>query len=656
MREHQLIDNNAPRQRTPVRRTAGRIAHRAIAFTTAIAVAIPALGSHFATARQPEPITRTEYEACHTQDEAAFRKAIEAVTLAALRKGSAKIDYLAIVSEEWRRQNFDTVIDARVEIATAEVRQQTSWSQLLKTLAYREKAKELAKDVAERVYRSDTIKTGLEKLALGVGKQIGQSIELTTLDAAQPAQKCLRAFLGARYGDAVARVVTRDAGAAFKVNAEDNKVSVSTGAVVMEASGGLAGAVILVVRRQLARMAQRLGQRLIGSVLSRVVSVVATGVGVVLIAKDAWDFRHGVLPIISSEMKSPATKSSVRQELADAIRTQMSQQVEQLAGQTADQILDIWKAFRRAHAKALDLADKNKDFRKFLDAAKPDQLATLDEIVGLELQSRGEPGLIKRLADGTLNEALNAMPPDGLAIARELGTLEAALQWTELAGNRLAEVRTYELHRRAKPEDFSHASLARLLDLRDTGVIARLTSIGREARDGLFDLANTDLLRLTRSLSADELQTLSHYLKGLARAARTRILSVVAKTPASMRVLASARIRDGIIASRDQLAAVDMMLRSDQMMDLQAIGRDAQLAFNGRITPLLIWDKHPAAVSAAVVAMLMLLLLLRRLFSSGRRPASAPGNRRQSDPSESETASSATSGSDTPAAKGQPSA
>ena len=293
-----------------------KVTKQVVGLVTSVAVASASIAPAYA---QVPNITRSEYEACHTQDEQKFRAAVEAVTLAAMSAGIKNIDYGAIVRDEWRRQKFDALIDARVGLAITAVRQETSWGQLLKTLAYREKAKQLAVDVAERVYRSDALKAGLEKLALGVGRQIGKAIELTTVDASLPAQKCLRAFLGPRYGDAVAGVMAQDAAAAFKVDATSNQVSVSTGAVVRQASGGLAGAVILVVRRQLARMAQRLGQRLVGSVLSRVVAVVATGVGLVLIAKDAWDFRHGVLPIIAAEMKAPATKAKVREELSSAI-------------------------------------------------------------------------------------------------------------------------------------------------------------------------------------------------------------------------------------------------------------------------------------------------------------------------------------------------
>ena len=62
---------------------------------------------------------------------------------------------------------------------------------------------------------------------------------------------------------------------------------------------------ILLVRRQLANMAARIGQRLAGSILARLVSVVAGGIGLVLIAKDIWELRNGVLPIIAASRSGP---------------------------------------------------------------------------------------------------------------------------------------------------------------------------------------------------------------------------------------------------------------------------------------------------------------------------------------------------------------
>lgn len=572
----------------------------------------------------PAPITRAEYEACHTTDEATFRRAVEAITRDALTAGSAKIDYTAIVRDEWRRQDFGRLIDARVDIAVAAVRKETSWAQLLSSLAYRDKATQLATAVAERVFRSDAIKDALDKLALGIGQQIGQSIELTASDAALPAQKCLRAFLGSRYGDAVARSVTRDAGAAFKIDAKDNRVSVSTGAVVREASGGLAGAVVLLIRRQMARMAQRLGQRLAGAVLSRIVALIATGVGVVLIAKDAWDFRHGVMPIIASEMKSTVSKDKVQAELATAIKQQITEQMGILAGQTADQILDIWKAFRRSHAKVLDLADKHTEFRRLLDSARPDQLARLDELVGLTLPDGGEVKVLARLADGSLVRALERLPEQGMQIARETGNLDTALGWSALAPDRLGAVRQHELHRRSKPSDFTRESLMRLLALDDPIAVPRLASIRRDSRAILFELPDARLKNLARHLSSDELGTLASYITGLSREASRTVLHSVAETPAKMRVLASTRVRDAVIASADQAAAVAMMLRADTGFDIALLTADTRAVLAGKVHPMLMWDKHPAALVGALVLLLLLLLIVRRLFAGGRRPPKRP--------------------------------
>ena len=118
--------------------------------------------------------------------------------------------------------------------------------------------------------------------------------------------------------DVIDREVDRAIGEVREASVDPLKggARISTGQIITEGSEGLAGAVVLVVRRQLANMASRIGQRVVGSVLGRLVSVVAGGVGLVLIAKDIWDFRHGVLPIIATEMKSKETKDKVREELA----------------------------------------------------------------------------------------------------------------------------------------------------------------------------------------------------------------------------------------------------------------------------------------------------------------------------------------------------
>lgn len=573
-------------------------------------------------------ISRADYEACQARDEGSFKSAIEALTARSLANGLAGVDYKAIVANEWRKGNLDEVIDKRVDQAMVEVKDETSWAGLLQSLASKDKATELATAVAERVYKSEQIKVAIESLATGVGMEIGRAIELGTVDAGEPALQCMKAFLGPRYGRTIAGVVARDAGREFAIEPGKGGASVSTGTVLAESGEGIAGAVILLVRRQMSNMASRIGQRIVGALLGRLVAVVAGGLGVVLIAKDIWDFRYGVLPIIAAEMKSPDTKDKVRIELAKTIQEQIGEHTKEIAAKTAERVVEIWQEFRRAHTKVLDLADRNEAFRAFLDVQKPENLARVDEVVALVLAAEGETGVLKRLENGTLHQAINTVHPVALDIAREQRSVETALQWSALAGDALPKIVEYEIHRRAKPEGFSKAALTRILGLNDRLAITRLSGIKTAARDVLFDLDDAELKGLGRGLTEPELETLSSYLTGLERAAGQRVLRTVASAPAKMQALASERVRRAVVGSADQLAAVGMMLRSTSSLDPGSVMQDFELGWNGKVSPILLWEKHPAAIGVLGFISLVVLLLLRRLLFGRRHsrlPASAGG-------------------------------
>ena len=340
-------------------------------------------------------MTRADYEACQASDEQGFRRAIETLTLKGLETGLANLDYRAIVADEWRRGGMDDIIDRQVDEAIGQVRDESSWFQLWSSLASRERAQELATTAAERVYRSDAIKKGIERLATGVGREVGKRIELAVIDTAGPATQCMQTFLGRRYGTTVASVVSADAGKEYSVDPGKAAAQVAPGQVLIEGSGGIAGTVVLVVRRQLSNMAARIGQRIVGSILSRLVSVVAGGVGLVLIAKDIWDFRHGVLPIVAGEMKSNATKAKVRDEITRVISEHINESLREIADKTAERVVDIWLEFRRAHAKVVELADRDAAFKRFLETIRPADLPRLDEIVALVLAGEGEAGVTR---------------------------------------------------------------------------------------------------------------------------------------------------------------------------------------------------------------------------------------------------------------------
>ncbi len=411
-----------------------RLVRSAVSCLTAAAVLIAQAPSLRAQTPQPS-MTRADYEACQAQDEVAFRRAIETITLKGLESGLAKLDYKPLVADEWRRERFDDVIDKQVDEAVGQVRDESTWMQLWSTLASRQKAQELATTVAERVYRSDALKQGIERIATGVGKEVARRIELAVIDTAGPAMQCMQAFLGRRFGTTVAAVVSADTGLQYSVDPAKGGAQITAEQILVEGKEGVAGVVVLVVRRQLSSMASRIGQRVVGAILSRLVATVAGVVGVILIAKDIWDFRHGVLPIVAEEMKSRATKDKVREEIATTIADTINQGLKEIASNTADRVVEIWLDFRRAHAQVLALAERNADFKRLLDTVRPADLARLDEVTALVLASEGEAGILKRLADGTLTLAVSNLPPAALDIAREARSLETALRWSAVAGD-----------------------------------------------------------------------------------------------------------------------------------------------------------------------------------------------------------------------------
>ena len=603
-----------PHPTLALRGAIGRIPRAAVSLLTCAALLIQTTASPVLA----QNLTKAEYEACQARDETAFRSAIDGLTHRALQTGLKKVGYAGLVSDEWRKINFDDVLDKRVDAVVADVTTETSLWERSRSLFNQEKAKELATSVAERVYRSDGVKTGLETITAGVARGVGSSILLATSDAAEPSLECLKAFLGPRYGSTVARVVADDAKSEFQIDTAKAGASIGAGSVLAEGSGGLTGAVILVVRRQLANIASRIGQRIVGSILGRLVSVVAGGIGVVLIAKDIWEFRNGVLPIVATEMKSRATKDLVKAELSKAISEQINEHTREIASATADRVIEIWREFRRGHAKVIELVERNDQFRAFVDTLKPGDLARLDEVVALLLSGEGEAGVVRRLGDGSLAHAVTKMPAGGMEIARELNSLEKGLQWAALAVDALPYVTELGLHKRLSPADITGVQLRRLIALDDRTAISRLAGIPRSARDTLMELPDRELKALARALGEPDLQSLASYLTGLEPQARDRVMKTIAATPARMQALAPSRVREAILASRDQLAAVSMMLRADQGLDVQIFKDDLLMVYDGRVSPILLVDKHPAGLGGIAAGLLILLLVARRLVF-GRR-------------------------------------
>ena len=138
------------------------------------------------------------------------------------------------------------------------------------------------------------------------------------------------------------------------------------------------------------------------------------------------------------------------------------------------------------------------------------------------------------------------------------------------------------------------------------------------ARYILFELDGGELKTLARSLEESELGSLSRYLTGLSTAPAQRLLRVVVQSPSRMAELAKPAVRDAVIASPDQLAAVGMMLQTSALPNPSLVYEHVQLVLDGRVAPRLLWEKHALALAIAAFLVLLVALATRRLLVGAR--------------------------------------
>jgi hypothetical protein len=193
------------------------------------------------------------------------------------------------------------------------------------------------------------------------------------------------------------------------------------------------------------------------------------------------------------------------------------------------------------------------------------------------------------------------------------------LQWWTIAGEALPRVLEAELHKRAKPETFTKVGLQRVLAIGDRATMQRVAALAPQSRDVLLEIDQGDLRTLGRALSEPELASLASYMTALDKGTAGRVLRAVAQTPSKMQVLAKPSVRNAILASRDQALAVAMMLKSDVVPDPFMAVEHLRQVFDGNVSPVLLWEKHPVFLVGSLLAGLIVLALLKRLLF-GRRP------------------------------------
>jgi hypothetical protein len=552
---------------------------------------------------------------CRNLQDATVRAKITEVAETGLKTELAGVNYSALVDTYWANAKVGERIDREVDAAVAAVRADSSWLDRAYSNVSQATAERFATAVADRAYNSAEFRAAIEDVATGIGREIGSRLEEVTSRIASPVVACVQTALQSRYGMAISDVFARESQRTLDVTAEEGRAKINPSDLVLTNVASISGIVLIVTRRVIGRMVASLGTRIAGAVAARIVASITGIIGLALIAKDIYDAGEGVFPIIGERMKSEDTKALIRAEIAKSIETEVTEQLGAIARETSERIYAIWLDFRQRYERLLGLAEANESFAAFLKDRRLDQIDRLGQLVDIITGTEGRDGVFKRVSDGSLNRALLNLTDAGVQVASDRKSIEDGLRWTQLAGNDLPRVVDLGLHRIIAPGDITPDALRKLLALPDRGAITRLAQLDPGAREAILSLPVAQVRDFTRQLNERQLAAFADYRNRLDPAAARRLLQAVTENPRVMLDLTSPGLAESVLNSRNQLAALEMLIRGDEwLVSYGRILNDIQLVRDGAVQPRVFIARYWISVGVAAVIALILLLWLKRLI------------------------------------------
>jgi hypothetical protein len=167
-------------------------------------------------------------------------------------------------------------------------------------------------------------------------------------------------------------------------------------------------------------------------------------------------------------------------------------------------------------------------------------------------------------------------------------------------------------------EGLTSENLQKILSINDRIAVGRIANLDPQARDYILSLPGDQMRDFARRLNDRQLAAFADYERNLEPIAAKRLLRAVADDPAVMLELTTEGLREAILKSRDQLAALNMIIHDDasltSLFNYTRIFKDAELVQKGVVSFRVFWERYWAAVLLGGFLLLVILSWLRRLL------------------------------------------
>jgi hypothetical protein len=512
---------------------------------------------------------------------------------------------------------MDTVVDAEVDRAVEQVRGNADlWSTFLSGWSPVQ-AETLTREVATTAFASPGFRTAVDTLAAAVAADAAAEMAALSAESASLATLCLQQYIGGRYSDAIVAAfttelqnqtatldftVTDDAGSGILAVIDRHKTALGGVGVIIAAQ--IARRVVVKIGQTISkRVAGRVVGRVIGKAGSTVIPVAGWAIGAALILYDVYDSRDGALPQIQEGLKAAEVKTTVRDEIAASVDTELRLEMPQLGREIANDLYASWLDFQRKYRRVLEFADAHPAFQPLL--AQATDLGSLATLVDTGLAAVGEDGMAAALGDGTLARASD-LPEAAYAILAATGDFAPLLAWADVAGSRVEDVARLELYKHQTPQTWTRDRLLALLAVDDPTALANLALLDPAALDTLLGLSTEHLRTLARTLPADDLAWLAGYLATLEQDQTNQLVAFLLAEPERIAQLDDPAVQ-AQVAAGDDVAATLRFLAAP--VTLPGFAEDLLRLAAGDVRLGLFRAKYGLPVTAGTIAIPLLLLL-----------------------------------------------
>lgn len=558
---------------------------------------------------------------CSVVSEESLQEELNAVVQRIFSAQLAALDLNVIVAQQWDALGMDRILAEAVDLATARVQSETDlWNKFISAWSP-EAARELALAVATYAFDAPVFRNGMETLADAVSVAIAGELNVASAESTSAALYCMQTFIGANYSAALAQTFARrvESTVTGAQMLEADTLSPDLLSLIDKHRWALGGIGVIVAaqltRKVIVSISQRISQRVAGQLMGRVLGRIGTGVvplagwilGAAMIGYDLYESRDGALPQIQAALKSSETAASIRREIATALRPELENETPELARMVANDLFAEWRTTKRTIRQVLDLAAEDPAFAELLASLESqEQLSRLVQLVGVVMANGGRTALDAAVADGSLRRVLS-LPDAAVTIVRDVGSLQAALDWYEAIGGRLNDVVALELYKHLRPDQVDRAQLDVLLSLKDKTAVARLALLPAPQLAELLKLSQANLVALANRLSPNDLAWLAGQMPVLALEQRNQLVARLLSQPAviePLRRLGDLQLLAGV---GDFNQAITFLVGPRGGLEVAA---DSGAVLTGEISPQLFWVKYGLGLSVGAAAVLLLLLLV----------------------------------------------